>query len=272
MRGRILKFAAVGLLAAGCSKKEPDKFRCYDYKDQTLRVSLGDMEYPMKIVEEDPLDYFCTYSGHLFWLTNNHLHVKKLSIKGTAVEAEELFKDKHTRPDEYNVPGVSILSGDIWDNPGTEWENITIATITNTGMFQAIRYSLPDIANNTPDRATKELSLLSEKNRWSSVVADAVVKIIGEELFVVISTGKKGEAEVKKFYNISFEGPKGSRFSERMMAVTPKELWMLYPDLHNIAEISSPIRYDSGLGGWVVNLAGENQNGELFPMFPIVAD
>ena len=274
MRRRVLKFAAAGILAAslGCSRKGPEKFRCYDYQDQTLRVHVGDNEYPLRIDGEQPMDYFCTNSGHLFWLTKDYLYVKKLSRRGSKIDMEELFKDKHTSPDEYAVEGVKVVSGDIWDNPTANWENVNIATITNTGFFQTVRYSLSDIANNNPDRGTKELSMLSELNRWPGTAADASVRIVGEEHFVVVPTGEKGKGEFKKFYVISFEGEKGSRFYGRMVSVTAKNLPLLYTDLHNIVEITSPIRYDRSQSGWVVNLLGERQDGSTFPILVNVVD
>jgi len=48
------------------------------------------------------------------------------------------------------------------------------------------------------------------------------------------------------------------------------QLWKNNPELKNIVDISSPVRYDRSLGGWVVNLTGENQRGKLFQMFPIL--
>ena len=184
----------------------------------------------------------------------------------------KVLNASHIKPDEYAEPGVRVVSADIWRNPDESWENITVATLTNTGLFQAARYSLEALASGNPDRAIFDLTgSLKKENQWPEKgVSGGIVRVLDNEMFVVIPLGKRGKGSVRSFYNIIFEGERGEPFTERTMGIRMMQLWKNNPELKNIVDISSPVRYDRSLGGWVVNLTGENQRGKLFQMFPIL--
>jgi hypothetical protein len=267
-------------------EREPAKMRCYDYGGKTLMVyvqnetngkELGkevSLDFPQLGIQdgEEPLAYFCTSSGHLFWVTNDSVYVRRISLEDDQLRVEKVLNASHIKPDEYAEPGVKVISADIWRNPGESWENITVATLTNTGLFQAARYSLEALASGNLDRAIFDLaSRLKEENRWPEEgVSGGVVRVLDNEMFVAIPLGKRGQGSVRSFYNIIFEGERGKPFTDRTMGISTMKLWKNNPELKNLIGISSSVRYDRSLGGWVVNLTGENQSGKLFQMLPLL--
>lgn len=278
--------AAMVLPISGCKKTEPP-MHCYDLDKGRLTVYVEDRagrskgelgsEMPMNAADlmikdsQDPLAFFCTSSGHLLWVTKDTVYVRKLSQDNGSLKASKVLDISHISPDEYAVPGVKVISADIWRNPDARWQEITVATLTNTGLFQAARYSLEGFVKNDQDRAIFDLSRkLNPENRWPKEVAGGVVRIIDSEKFVVIPIGEKGKGEVRNFYHIALAGKPGETFYSREMKIDTMKLWMTNPELKNILGLSSPVRYDRQLGGWVANLDGEKANGETFQMFPIL--
>lgn len=267
------------------AEKKPPIMRCYEGRPLMVYVQDGtskgkelgrevSLDFSQLDIQggEEPLAYFCTSSGHLFWVTKDTVYVRRISLEDDKLGVDKVLNASHIKPDEYAVPGVKVISADIWRNPDESWENITVATLTNTGLFQAARYSLEASATGNLDRAIFDLaSSLKEENRWPEKgVSGGVVRVLDNEMFVVIPLGKKGQGSIRSFYNIIFEGERGKSFTDRTMGIRMMKLWKNNPELKNITDISSPVRYDRSLGGWIVNLTGEDQSGKLFQMFPIL--
>jgi hypothetical protein len=284
--------AAVALPLFACSKKQPENhtsstIRCYDNKNKQLHSyvenetqdkseELG-KEFSIDVSQlgvsdPDPLAFFCTHSGHLFWITNEYVHIRKLSLEKGHIKASKVLDARHVDPDEFQVPGVKVMSADIWRNPDEAWQNLTVATLTNTGLFQIARYSLKGAARNKPDRGIYDLaSKLKPESRWPrNGVVGGSIRALGNTEFVALPVGEEGKGKVDKFYHISVHVKPGELIASSKLDTTTITPWEVDSDLKNIIEISSPIRYDGSLGGWVVNLVAEKENGETEPVFPIV--
>lgn len=274
----------------GCKTTQPAvetpsaNVRCYDYQDKTLRVYTEDAvkesgrEMPLSFSKlgiegsEEPLAYFCTHSGHLFWVTDEHIFIRRISVEGGSLSVNKVLDARHIDPDEYSVSGTKIISADVWRNPDENYENITVATLSNSGLFQAARYSLIGLARNDTDRAIFDLRRkLKRSNRWPQEnVGRGSLRALDSKTFVAIPLGEKGNGDVTKFYHIVLSAKEGERFMTGFVDTDAMRLERTNEGLKNIFEITSPIRYDRDLGGWVVNLMGEKADGSRVPMFPIV--
>jgi len=265
-------------------KEPPAKMRCYDYQDKELKVyieekdqkleaelgnerSLGFSQLEIKN-GNDPLAYFCTHDGYLFWITKDEVYIRKIDLQGDSFTVGEVLNAKHTQPDEYAVSGVKVISADIWRNPEEPYEKITLATLTNTGLFQSVRYSLEAIANNDIDRGITDLATIKEGPWPKGGISNASVHVLGSEIFVIIPLGEKGKGDITVFYNL--ESKERGPFYRTHALIHTFALTENHPELKNIFAVTSPVRYDKSLGGWVVNLMGEKKDGTEFPIFPIV--
>jgi len=270
------------------------KMRCYDYGSGELRVYIENqtkdtpdeqLGFEKKLLfselgiengktNTEPLAYFCTHAGYLFWVTSDIVYIKRISIEENRLRVDKVLEIRHTEPDEYAVPGVKVVSADVWCNPKEHWEKITIATLTNTGLFQASQYSLKALVENKPERAIynfKDENKLQPENRWpENGVSTGLVRVLDDVSFSVIPLGERGKGRVRNFYYIAFEGKQEESIRSRPLSVFTLRPWKKNPGLKNIFEMSKPIRYDKRLGGWVVNLTGEKQDGRILPLFPIV--
>lgn len=281
-------------LNAGCpgqtakpeaSKGEKSHYSCYDYKDGILRVyvekdpkKMGRLgqEFPLQFSElgitekGEPLAYFCTYSGHLFWVTPEDVHIRKISIEKGTVKVEKVLDERHVDPDEYKVPGTRVISADIWHNPEERWQRITVATLTNTGLFQAARYSVDAQIDDNPKRGIYNLMYdnhLKKRNRWpQSGIKSGAIGILSGNEFSIIPLGEQGKDSVVVFYYIENKG--ADLFSTEKWNFHPIRLTDGNPDLKNIFAITKPIRYEKKYGGWIVNLLGERANETMMPLFP----
>jgi len=274
-------------------KEAPTRTRCYDYKEKKLRAyfeqdggsgknkELG-TEHTIQFSKlgitdgrggAEPLAYFCTHSGHLFWLTSDTIFIKKISRSNGRLEVSDVMRVRHTEPDEYTVPGVRVVSGDIEQNPDSDWEMIAVATLTNHGLFQAARYSRKAIVNNEPERTIYNFrydNKLSEKDRWPEQgIASGIVRVVGREKFVVIPIGEMGKGNVRNFYFVELKGKQDDSFRSRDGTFYTMHLWEKNPDLKNVFGSSIP-RYDRSSGGWVANLEAETIDGKIRKLFPIL--
>ncbi len=179
---------------------------------------------------------------------------------------------RHVDPDEYSVEGTKIISADVWRNPDENYENITVATLSNSGLFQAANYSLLGLARNDTDRVIFDLRRkLKRSNRWpEGNVERASLRVLDSKTFVAMPLGQKGTGDVTSFYYVSLSAKAGEPFMSGFVDTDTMHLERTNEGLKNIFEITAPIRYDRDLGGWVVNLMGEKADGSAIPMFPIV--
>ena len=275
-------------------QKETVKMRCYDYHNNKLNVYIENVaeSRPEKQLgsekklnftelgiayEKDnvkPLAYFCTHAGYLFWVTADAVYLRRITVSGDAFKVEKILDAKHVEPDEYAVAGVKVVSADVWQNPAEHWEKITVATLTNTGLFQAMRFSEKALINNNPERAIYNLvndNLLELNERWPEKgVLSGIVRVLDYGRFSIIPLGIKGKGSVRNFYYIELKGKQDEIFRLMKADITTMQPWKRNPQLKNIFEVSKPIRYEKRLGGWVVNLTGEKRNGMILPLFPIV--
>jgi hypothetical protein len=276
----------------GCKGGAPESgrseanLRCYDYEGGKLRLysegtaaqgkELGsERPLPFKNLgiksDAQPLSYFCTRSGHLFWVTDEHVFIRRIALKAGSVSVEKVLDARHVDPDEYAVPGTRIISADIWRNPDGRYDDITVATLSNTGLFQAARYSLLGLARNDTDRAIYDLrSKLKQGNRWPEGIERASLRALGRNTFVAIPLGEEGRANVTNFYHLELTAKRGQTFVSGRIHTETMKLTSTHEGLKNIFAITSPIRYNRDLGGWVVNLMGERADGSQMPVFPIV--
>ena len=274
-------------------KEAPAKMRCYDYKEKKLRVyfeqdggrgknkELGSEDViqfsKLRITDgregAEPLAYFCNHSGQLFWLTSDTIFIKKISISNGKLEVSDVMRVRHTEPDEYAVPGVRVVSGDIEQNPDSDWEKIAVTTLTNNGLFQAARYSRAAMVNNEPERTIYNFrydNKLSEKDRWPEKgIANGIVRVVGSEKFVVMPIGEKGKGNARNFYFVELKGERDDSFRSRDGIFYTMHLWEKNPDLKNVISSTIP-RYDKSSGGWVANLEAETVDGKIRKLFPIL--
>lgn len=264
------------------------RIRCYEYKNKELRVYIEKntktetetgKEIPLSysqlnIKDENnnarPLAYFCNHAGYLFWITTDTIYIRRIIIGNEKLGINNVLETKHIEPDEYAVPGVKVVSADVWRNPEAPWENITIATLTNTGLFQAVRYSMEALVKGKPERRILDLTRkLDAEDRWPErgVVSGAVGVLDGEK-FSIIPIGDRRKGNVRMFYHLALEG-KGS-FGEKLAGVNTMYLSKNHPGLKNVFGITKPIRYERKLGGWVVNLIGERRDGKVVHIFPVL--
>ncbi|MCI0503605.1 hypothetical protein L0Y65_02730 [Candidatus Micrarchaeota archaeon] len=277
--------ALVGALGLCACSNERDNFRCYGFGQDSLKVyvesgrrgssELGQelaLSSPKLGVEGEPLASFCTSSGHLISVNRDKVFIRRLRYANGALSVDRILESTHTAPDEYAVPGVRVVSADIWRNPDAPYDQITIATITNTGLFQAARYSLEGVASNNPDHGLFDLTRkIQVQNRWPEHdVAAASVHVLDSEMFAVVPLGERGKGAVRGFYNIVFTGKRGTPFYSREMDIRTMKLHANFPELQNVFEISEATRYDRSLGGWIINLRGERADGSDFPIFAIL--
>lgn len=282
------------------AKTKLPKIQCYDYKDKVLRVYVEDKpkrkgqelgsEYPLhfskiginKKGDSEPLAYFCTNNGHLFWVTADTVYIKKISFENQSFRVTHEFKEEHTYPDEhkdeyskehkgkYSKPRV--ISADILRSPDLHWRNIPVATLTDTGIFQVARYSPLAMARGKPDRAIVRLrhdNDIDVKNRWPAKgVAGGVVHVLSSKEFSVIPLGVKGEGEVRNFYYIALV--KGEVFRSRNWVTATMTPWKRNPELHNIFKITKPVRWDEESGGDVVNFLFETKDAKVLQLFKMV--
>ncbi len=288
---RFSRLAAGAIALAGlfgsCKAEETPDMRCYDYENNMISVyvegnngkELG-KELPLRVSQlavkdenEKPLAYFCTHSGHIFWVTKDTVYIRKLSFQDGMFVTTKLLENSHIKPDEYAVPGVRVVSADIWQNPDAPWEKITVATLTNTGLFQAARFSVQDMVDNTPDRAIYNLKKSKlGKERWpENGVKGAYVKVLDSRMFTAIPLGEKGKGSVRNFYNISFTGNEERPLVKQGLEIEIVQIGLKYQHIRNITGITIGVRHDKGLGGHIVNMSAENLDGGISPIFSIVA-
>jgi hypothetical protein len=296
--GRLRRWAVLAaalitpILCFGCRESRPTdertaaKVRCYDYGAGKLRVYSEGKSLPgeelgretslsfssLKIKgNAEPLAYFCTHSGHLFWVTDERIFIRRISLQDNDTNVEKVLDARHVDPDEYAIPGTKIISADVWRNPVEGFENITVATLSNTGLFQAARYSLVGLARNDTDRAIYDLrAKLRKGNRWPEDIRRGSLRALDSHTFVAIPLGERGKGVVRNFYHLELTAKRGQTFVSGKIHTETMKLESTAEGLRNIFEITSPIRYNRDLGGWVVNLTGEKMDGSEFPIFPIV--
>jgi len=271
------------VFVSGCAK-EKESFRCYDYQNGSLKVyvengnanprelgtetSVGRAELA---VAGEPLAYFCTNSGHILYVSEDTVYIRKLSPRGGGFGVERILEYRHTAPDEYGVPGVQVVSADIWRNPDAPYERLTVATLTNTGIVQASRYSLEGVASNDPDHGLFDLTRkLRDDLRWPRGVSSATVHVLDSEEIAVVPIGERGKGSSRIFYHIAFAGDGSKPLYSRMMDIQTMKVFDNFPDLRNIFEVSEGVRFDRSLGGWIINLRGERADGSTFPIFAIL--
>ncbi len=291
---------AAGLLAASifgnCTKEtqREHETRCYGLKNGNLSVyvdrknksslnnELGEEQQidfsKLNLADNkdnrEPLAYSCTHSGHLFWVTKDTVYIKKLSLIGERFAIAKVLDAKHVDPSEYSKESVRIVSADIWNNPDEKYDQITIATLTNTGLLQASLYSLKDLVNQTPQRAILNFvndNVLDLKNKWPDKdVSAGAVNILDRYRFSVIPLGEKGKGSVRSMYYVEFGGKAGESLKARKWSVEAIQIWDGNPTLKNIFRIVAPVRFKKEEGGWFVDLQGEKEDGNLIDMVPLI--
>lgn len=266
-----------GTLALGACEKtrKPELFRCYDAQAETIRVYSGTKEKGSeKIVRTknlgtpplQPLSVFCNNEGFLFLVDRDYVRIRRLLLKNGRISGKKVLDAKHTSASEYLEKEVAVIDADIWSNPSAGWKEITVATLTNTGLIQLSTYSHEGEADNDFNTAIYDLGLLPEPRRWPKNVSGGVVRLLGRDEISVIPLGKKGSAQVDRFYHIRFLG-EGLLIERRMSIHTmrpPAE------NVENIFEISRPVRFDRQHGGWIVDLVGEQESGKTINIYPML--
>lgn len=280
----------VGAASSSQSAQNSDKMRCYDYKEKEMKVYIeksakSDQEIGMEIplhfskleIKDEknnsvPLAFFCTHDGHIFWITAEAVYIRRITLLNDKLEVKKILEAKHTEPDEYAVSGVKVVSADIWRKPDESWQNITVATLTNTGLLQASRYSLEDMAKSDAKRGILDLARkLKKENRWPEKgIVGGVIGVLDGDKFSAIPIGERHRGNVRNYYYIVLEGDDGAPFEKRDFGVRTLKLSGDHPGLKNVFGITKPIRYDRKLGGWVVNLIGERKDGKVVHIFPVL--
>lgn len=271
-------------------KKKQLRFRCYDYKDKKLRVYIEDKSKQSRGKETGreeqidfsslgikdkeknlkPLAYFCNHNGYLFWVSTDTVYIKKIKVEKEKLIVSKVLEVNHLEPDEFVVPGVKVVSADIWKNPDANWEKIVVATLSQTGLFQASRYSLKSQINEEPERRIINLMYdneLENEDRWKDEgIAGATVSVLNDREFSAIPIGVKGKGNVQNIYYIVFTGKPGESLRLDKWDAEAIMLTDGNPNLINIFKITKPVRYEKSKGGWCVNLLGElgmKKNGKL---------
>ncbi len=252
-------------------EQAPDRIRCYDQKDGTMFVNTGSKETKFSLkdigVEKDSMDFFCTDEGYLFWVTDRQISIRKFD----SGKFDSVLDFRYITPPEYSYPeGKSPVVSDatIWKNPKANWEDITVATITEDGILQISRHSLSDYTENHPNRTIFEFA---RNNLWPDNLSKIDLKLIDQETMVLLFAGQKGAARITHYHTLRYKGALGERFEGRGILLRTHDLKVQNPGLRNIFDISRPTYFDNSLGGWVTDLQGENYAGKPMPILPQLA-
>lgn len=193
-----------------------------------------------------PLAVACRTDGTIWWVS------EEAAYNGTIVPREDgccTIKDaveiEHAKIPEYQVPGTKVMAaGILW--PVGE-QTPYIATITNTGYFQAFRAPLtgPTISEN--------FLIGLESTRWPPTIARAVLGVLSANEFVLIPLGNKDSplnSNITFFYYLQWRGSSYNDFSKTAIVRKIDIQKEFRPDLRTIFDVSPPI-YDEDRGGWV---------------------
>jgi hypothetical protein len=265
--------SAIAIFGA-CKKPEPENIRCYDYTNKTLHVHLskkGNLELGtthkislsnLGFKDSNPLYYYCTRSGHLFWLTPTKIHVRRITRDNEGFSTREVISAVHTKPDEYKDPEVKIIDGHIGGDPTENWQKIRIATLSNTGIFQVTTLSLNSLAKDKPNRAIFNFmndNDVDPKFRWPEKnTSGGIVRVLNNSEFSIIPFGIKGSGTVRNFYYLKVDGDLRSGD----WSLGTMQPWKTNPKLKNIYKVET--RYEEASGGHIGNFQCEtNDNKSL---------
>ena len=270
---------ALGITAlavfGSCKKPEPEDIRCYGYDNKTLKVHDGKEEKSVPfsrlgLSEKKPLDYYCTRSGHLFWLTPKKVHVRRITNDNGDYSSREVVSSAYTKPDEYSDPDVKVISGHIGGDPTKNWQEIRIATLTNTGIFQVFTLDLDSIAKDKPNRAIvyfMEDTDIEPSERWPEKnIAGAVVRVLNKSEFSIIPLGTKDLGSVRTFFYLKIEGDlrKGDSWVGTM------KLLERNPTLKNVFSVTT--RYEEASGGHIGNFHCETTDKKTLVLLQILTN
>lgn len=198
------------------------------------------------------LAFTCAEDGTVWWVTEKFVYIGKLtSTDDSCCTLTIDQKIAHAHVPEYNMPGVSVLAASIWLAAG---ESVpVIATITNTGWFQAFR--LPPGHPVIEEKFIYRLwgsPNLSEQNLRPQNVTGAVIGVLNSSEFSVIPFGNSHTY----FY---FKWPEGP-----YRALVEPRVWIMdirdnEKDFKHITG-ASPVGYDEERDrtGWTVTIFGFN--------------
>lgn len=200
------------------------------------------------------LAFTCTEDGTVWWVTEKFVYAGKLSASDAGcctLTIEQ--KIPHAQVPEYTAPGVSVLAASIWLPVG---ESVpVIATITNTGWFQA--FTLPQNSPTIQEKFIYRLwgsSTLTEQKLRPQNVTGAVIGVLNSTEFSVVPFGDSHTY----FY---FKWPGGPYRELVEPEVYIMDIREFETDFDRITGASS-IGYDEDRDrtGWTVTIFGINNS------------
>lgn len=200
------------------------------------------------------LTFTCAEDGTVWWVTEKFVYIGKLiSSDNSCCTLSIEQKIPHAQVPEYTAPGVSVLAASIWLPVG---ESVpVIATITNTGWFQA--FKLPQNGPTIREKFLYRLwgsQNLEQQGLRPQNVTGAAIGVLNSTEFSVIPFGDSHTY----FY---FKWP-GGPYRE----LVQPEVWIMdvrdvETDFDRITGASS-IGYDEDRDrtGWTVTIFGVNNS------------
>ncbi len=203
-----------------------------------------------------PLAVACHTNGAIWWVSETTAYSGRLvPIGDDCCSVNEVTEVSYTKLSEYLTPETRVIAASIWW-PLSE-QAPYIATITNTGYFQAFRAPL-----NEPTPSEHFVVELGSK-RWPQNITGAVLGMLSKYEFALIPLGDKDSKDGGVTYFYYFKCPEGSYNDPGDMTISRTDLIKGWRSDLKTVFASSPIIYEEDEGGWISTIRGITTHGEI---------